>query len=78
MRLLKVSSEVRALSAHLVLEGDPTLRQAQVISDRVKSALGDRFSIAHATLELEGEHCNDGDDDCTMDEGTPIAQHRHS
>ena len=72
-----LSSEVRALSAHLVLVGDPTLRQAQVIGERVKSALGDRFSIAHATLELEGEHCNDGDDDCAMDEVQSTPKHRH-
>lgn len=72
-----LSSEVRALSAHLVLEGDPTLRQAQVIGDRVKSALVDRFAIAHATLDLECDHCNDGDDDCAMDEATPAARYRH-
>jgi cobalt-zinc-cadmium efflux system protein len=76
LHVWSLSSEVRALSAHLVLDGDPTLRQAQVIGDRVKSALGDRFSIAHATLELEGEHCNDGTDDCAMGEVTPAQRHR--
>ncbi|MBV8982482.1 MAG: cation transporter, partial [Acidimicrobiia bacterium] len=52
-----LSSEVRALSAHLVLSGHPTLEEAQVVGDRVRSTIGPRFGIAHATLELECEAC---------------------
>jgi len=52
-----LSSDVRALSAHLVLSGHPTLEEAQVVGDRVRATIGPRFGIAHATLELECEAC---------------------
>src|SRR5262249_52803971 len=77
LHIWRLSSEVRALSAHVILRGDPGLREAQVIGRQVKSALVDRFAIAHATLELEGEHCNDGDDDCAMDERAQV-RHQHT
>ncbi len=53
-----LSSEVRALSAHLVVTGHPTLEQAQVVATRVKDVLAERWSIEHATLELECEPCS--------------------
>ena len=52
-----LSSEVDALSAHLVLDGHPTLEHAQVVGARAKQLLSERFAIAHATLELECETC---------------------
>jgi len=52
-----LSSDVRALSAHVVLDGHPTLEEAQVIGERVKSSLAERFHVAHATLEMECEPC---------------------
>jgi cobalt-zinc-cadmium efflux system protein len=68
LHVWSLSSEVRALSAHVVLTGHPTLEQAQVVGDRVKSAIGDPFTIAHTTLELECERCIDGEvDPCLMD-----------
>jgi len=54
-----LSSDVRALSAHIVLDGHPTLEQAQVIGERVKASVGERFQVAHATLEMECEPCSD-------------------
>ncbi len=62
-----LSSEVRALSAHVVLAGHPTLEEAQVVGAKVKSTIGDQFRIAHATLELECEACGVPDDFCTID-----------
>lgn len=63
-----LSSEVRALSAHLVLVGHPTLEEANSVGDAVKAAIGGPFSIAHATLELECERCVAGTTDpCTME-----------
>jgi cobalt-zinc-cadmium efflux system protein len=56
-----LSSEVSALSAHIVLAGHPTLEQAQAVGERVKSAVT-AFGIAHATLELECEACVTGED----------------
>ena len=52
-----LSSEVRALSAHLVLAGHPSLEEAQVVGDRVKAAVAAPYAIAHSTLELECEPC---------------------
>jgi K+-transporting ATPase ATPase B chain len=44
------------------------IEQAQVVGDRVKSAIGTPFTIAHTTLELECERCIDGEvDPCLMD-----------
>ena len=67
LHVWSLSSDVRALSAHVVLAGHPSLEEAQVVGDRVKSAIGRRFAIAHATLELECEPCADGDVDCAID-----------
>jgi len=68
LHVWSLSSDVRALSAHVVLSGHPTLEEAQVVGDRVKAAIGSPFTIAHSTLELECERCIDGElDPCLMD-----------
>jgi cobalt-zinc-cadmium efflux system protein len=61
-----LSSDVRALSAHVVLEGHPTLEEAQVVGERVKVLLRSPHRIAHATLELECEACGLPDDFCNI------------
>jgi cobalt-zinc-cadmium efflux system protein len=64
-----LSSDVRALSAHLVLCGHPSLEEAQVVGSRVKASLaGAPFRIAHATLELECEPCGDTEVWCALDD----------
>jgi cobalt-zinc-cadmium efflux system protein len=68
LHVWSLSSDVRALSAHLVLTGHPTLEEAQIVGDRVKLAIGGPFGIAHCTLELECEPCADIDvDPCAID-----------
>lgn len=52
-----LSSEMRALSAHVVVSGHPTLEDAQLVAGRVKGVLAHEFAIAHATIELECEPC---------------------
>jgi len=52
-----LSSDVRALSAHVVLDGHPSLEQAQIVGERVKVSVHSRFNVAHATLEMECEPC---------------------
>ena len=52
-----LSSDYRALSAHVVLEGEPSLAQAQLVCDQVKDVIASRFGIAHATLEPEARPC---------------------
>jgi cobalt-zinc-cadmium efflux system protein len=70
-----LSSEVRALSAHLVMSGHPTLEEAQAVAERAKQAVANRFAIAHTTLELECESCVEpGSEPCAMDDLVPGAQ----
>ena len=61
-----LSSDVRALSAHLVLSGHPTLEEAQATGGVVKAEIARRFHIAHATFELECESCDDIGDGCAI------------
>jgi cobalt-zinc-cadmium efflux system protein len=73
-----LSTDVHALSAHVVMNGHPTLEEAQVVGERLKRMIADRFRIMHATLELECEPCNDGDrDPCAIDSVTPSLGHGH-
>ncbi|MEU9244393.1 cation diffusion facilitator family transporter [Streptomyces sp. NPDC048385] len=53
LHLWNLASDIPALSAHLVLSGEPTLRTAQQTADQVRAALADRFALTHVTLELE-------------------------
>jgi cobalt-zinc-cadmium efflux system protein len=61
-----LSSELRALSGHLVLAGDPSLAEAQAIAEQVKVRLRERLAIAHATLEVERDPCLPADP-CALD-----------
>ena len=67
LHIWSLSSEVRALSAHLVLAGHPTLEEAQVVGTEVKRAVSGPFRIAHATLELECESCVDDGSWCAVE-----------
>lgn len=57
LHLWNLTSETTALSAHVVLEGRPSLHQAQARGDVLKDRLADEFTILHATLELECHQC---------------------
>jgi cobalt-zinc-cadmium efflux system protein len=57
LHLWNLASDVPALSAHVVLEGELDLHEAQEQGDRIKAMLAQRFGIDHATLELEGHAC---------------------
>jgi cobalt-zinc-cadmium efflux system protein len=67
LHVWSLSSEMRVLSAHMVLSGHPTLEEAQIVGEEVKAAIAGPFSISHSTLELECERCNDQDDPCQME-----------
>jgi cobalt-zinc-cadmium efflux system protein len=68
LHVWSLSSDIRALSAHLVLAGHPTLEEAQRVGDQVKKAIAEPFAIAHTTLELECERCvEEQEDPCLMD-----------
>jgi cobalt-zinc-cadmium efflux system protein len=70
-----LSSDVRALAAHVVLEGHPTLEEAQLVVGRVRSLLATRFAIAHATIEQECEPCGPPEDEpCAMHDLEPVGR----
>jgi cobalt-zinc-cadmium efflux system protein len=76
LHVWSLSSELHALAAHLVLEGHPTLEEAQVVGDRVRRHVSVRFAIAHATLELECEACAEPEEDpCGMGAHAVAADH---
>jgi cobalt-zinc-cadmium efflux system protein len=77
LHVWSLSSDMRILSAHLVLAGHPTLEEAQVVGEHVKAAIARPFSISHSTLELECERCNDDDDPCRMEAVAPAAGSIH-
>ncbi len=56
-----------ALSAHLLLEGQPTVAAAQLVGSDVKARLAAQFAIDHVTLEYETAACAEGDEHaCTL------------
>ena len=57
LHVWSLSSTSRALSAHLVVAGDPTLSVAADTVASTRSILLGRFAIGHATLELEAAPC---------------------
>ena len=52
-----LASDTPALSAHVVLDGEPSLHDAQLRGEVMKEMLVTRFGIGHATLELECHEC---------------------
>ena len=67
LHVWSLASDVRAMSAHLVLAGNPTLESAQAIGRSAKAAVSAEFSIAHATFELESASCRDDGSWCALD-----------
>ena len=70
LHVWSLSSEVRALRAHLVFSGHPSLEEAQAVGERVRAQVSGDFGIAHTTFALECERCEDEGDPCDMDELT--------
>ena len=46
-----------ALSAHVRLDGDPTLHDAQVVAERLRAVALEQFGVRHTTLDLECHSC---------------------
>lgn len=59
LHVWSLASEVPALSAHVVVEGDVGLHDAQARGDDLRAMLRERFGVGHATLELECHECDD-------------------
>lgn len=58
LHVWSLSSDVRAMSAHILVSGHPTLEDARLVGERLKARLAEDFEIGHATLELECETCD--------------------
>ena len=56
-----LASDTPALSAHVVIAGDPTLHEAQLEGDRLRAGVLERFGIEHTTFELECHTCEPHD-----------------
>ncbi|MHB8219459.1 MAG: cation diffusion facilitator family transporter [Acidimicrobiales bacterium] len=74
LHVWSLSSEVRALSAHVVMTGHPSLEEAQAVGALVKGRIAGPFDIAHTTLELECERCTDDLDPCDMSISVPTRE----
>ena len=59
LHIWSLASDVAALSAHVLVDAEPSLHEAQVVGDRVRSLLDERHGITHATLELECHPCEE-------------------
>ncbi|MGI8575462.1 MAG: cation diffusion facilitator family transporter [Egibacteraceae bacterium] len=59
LHVWQLSSGSRALSVHVVAPTVDGLHDAQLLGDRLKERLEDRFSIDHATIELECHDCRE-------------------
>ena len=59
LHLWSLASDVPAMSAHVVLDGEVSLHDAQQRGDELKRLLAAEHGIAHATLELECHDCED-------------------
>lgn len=53
LHMWNLASDVPALSAHVVVTGNPTLRDSQRIAEQVRGTLNDQFAFTHMTIQLE-------------------------
>jgi cobalt-zinc-cadmium efflux system protein len=71
VHLWNLASDVPALSAHVLMDGDPSLCSAQQAAERLKAGLADTFGIQHATLELECRPCREPETDRVVPDQVP-------
>lgn len=57
LHVWELGTDLPALSVHVVLDGEPSLHDAQARGNALKAMLAERFGIEHATLELECHDC---------------------
>jgi cobalt-zinc-cadmium efflux system protein len=62
LHLWSLASDVAALSAHVVVADNPSVHDAQAVTDDIRRRLSADHGIAHATIELECHPCDDPDD----------------
>ncbi len=59
LHVWSLGSESAALSVHVVLVGEPSLHDAQLVGNRLRGLVSTEFGIDHATIELECHDCAD-------------------
>ena len=59
LHVWSLGSESAALSVHVVLTGEPSLHDAQLIGNRLREFVSTEFGIDHTTIELECHDCAD-------------------
>ncbi len=59
LHVWSLGSESAALSVHVVLTGEPSLHDAQLVGNRLRELVSSEFGIDHATIELECHDCAD-------------------
>ncbi len=69
LHLWSVSSTIRAASAHVLVKDQPVSQACRILS-QVNEVLGEKFGIAHTSLQLETTACDPSDVFCHL--------HRHS
>ena len=70
LHVWSLSSDLRAMSAHVLVSGHPSLEEARVVGERLKDRLAADFAIGHATLELECETCDVEPPTCFVEPAT--------
>lgn len=58
LHLWNLASDTPAMSAHIVLDGEMTLHEAQGHGERLRAAVTEKFSVEHTTFELECHSCD--------------------
>jgi cobalt-zinc-cadmium efflux system protein len=56
MHLWTITSGVHALSCHVLIEDQTVSNSAQIVEE-INETLGQKFGVAHSTLQLECEEC---------------------
>ncbi len=77
LHVWSLSSDLRALAAHVVVDGEPTLADAQQFGVAVKAMLAEDWAIEHATLEFECATCAPTCAAEVTDVGAVAPAHRH-
>lgn len=70
-----IASHYTALSAHVVVDAEVTVRDAQRVAARVRTVLAERFGVTHSTLELEEEACAAAEHGCAR--AATVHPHEH-
>lgn len=70
LHVWSLASDVPALSAHVVIDGDASVHDAQQHVTRLTNMLADRFRVGHATLQMEC-HPHEGHPGCEP----PVQEH---